>query len=354
MPEPTALHGFPLSDLQRLFARHGVPAHQARLAFQALHRHGILEPERMPAISDKCRKFLRSWPPLPRLSLDAVHRAQDGTTKLRLKTLDGHMLEAVVIPANRRTTLCVSSQIGCAAGCAFCHTGTMGLTRNLDAWEIIEQYRIANEILAAPGQSQVANQKSRITNVVFMGMGEPLHNLASVVQACRVLNEDLGAGLSRRHIVVSTAGVGDRICSFWEQGVASLAVSLHATTDELRGQLAPLSRRWNLAALREILLSIPWRNRESVTVAYLLLDGLNGTRDDARRLAEWLKGLPAKLNLLEFNPYPGCRFRRTSPEKLAAFRQWLYEFGVFNTLRHSRGGDVLAACGQLAGRAPSR
>ena len=352
-----------VEQCERLWAAHGLSAHQARLAFQAMHRHGLLDPENMPGLSGKCRNFLRSLPPLPRLLLDTVQRAQDGAVKLRLKTRDGQMLEAVIIPvwgdspnrpvsvrgdpedrptSCRRVTLCVSCQAGCAVGCAFCHTGALGFKRNLEAWEIIEQYRIA--------QSAIPNPQSPITNVVFMGMGEPLHNLDNVVQACRVLNENLGAGLSPRHIVVSTAGVGNRMRELWQSGVAALALSLHATTDELRGQLMPLARQWDLAALRDILRGIPWRRRESVTIAYLLLDGLNDTRDDARRLAEWLKGLPAKLNLLEFNPYPGCCCRRASPEKLAAFRQWLKDLGVFNTLRHSRGSDVLAACGQLAGR----
>lgn len=348
-PEAWTIQGLTLGQVFALCAYHRLPREQAHRVFRAVQRHGVLDPEQMPGLSDKCRAFLRALPPPLRLELDAVHRGADGTAKLRLKTLDGHMVESVIIPLPRRTTLCVSSQIGCAAGCAFCHTGTMGLKRNLEAWEIIEQHRIANHVLAAPAQSQIADQKSEITNVVFMGMGEPLHNLDNVVQACRILGDSLGAGISRRHIVVSTAGVGNRIRELWAAGAASLAVSLHATTDELREQFVPLSRQWSLAALRQILLEIPWGRGESVTIAYLLLDGLNDTRDDAQRLARWLKGLPAKLNLLEFNPYPGCRFRRNSPERLTAFRQWLCDCGVFNTLRHSRGGDVLAACGQLAG-----
>jgi len=351
------------------------------MTFQAIQRQGILDPGRMPETSNTCREFLRSLPPMPRLSLDTVHRASDGTAKLRLKTHDAQMIEAVIIPAHnarRRVTLCVSCQVGCAAGCAFCHTGSMGLKRSLEAWEIVEQYRIAGDVgrssgcfpacpedVPAVGKPSVENRKSKITNIVFMGMGEPLHNLDNVVRACRIFNDNLGAGLSPRHIVVSTAGVGNRIRDLWQEGVASLALSLHATTDQLRRRLVPLARQWNLAALRQILLGIPWRRRETVTVAYLLLDGLNDTREDARRLAEWLKGIPAKLNLLEFNswqsggerqplpPRAGSAvsplvFRRASPEKLAAFRQWLYDFGVFNTLRHSRGSDVLAACGQLA------
>ncbi|HYF52173.1 MAG TPA: 23S rRNA (adenine(2503)-C(2))-methyltransferase RlmN, partial [Planctomycetota bacterium] len=185
-------------------------------------------------------------------------------------------------------------------------------------------------------------------NIVFMGMGEPLHNEEAVLRACRIFNENLGAGFSRRHIVVSTAGVGARIRPLYDSGVASLAVSLHATTDEVRDKLVPLNRQCNLAALRKILRDIPWRSRESLTVAYLLLDGVNDTREDARRLREWCEGLPAKVNLLEFNPFPGSTFKRASPEKLAQFRQWLHDEGLFNTHRRSRGDDVMAACGQLA------
>jgi len=283
-------------------------------------------------------------------------------------------------------TLCVSSQAGCAAACAFCHTGTMGLLRNLEAWEIVEQHRIASEVWrseyradivgergadipvclaegdsplgltgphaarqAAPGQTGMsAPRLDSITNIVFMGMGEPLHNEDAVVRACRIFNSDLGAGFSRRHIVVSTAGVGARIRPLYDSGVGSLAVSLHATTDELRDSIVPLNRQCNLEALRNILLGIPWRARESLTVAYLLLDGVNDTRDDARRLREWCEGLPAKVNLLEFNPFPGSAFKRANAEKLAQFRQWLHDEGLFNTHRRSRGGDVMAACGQLA------
>lgn len=312
--------------------------------FQGIHKHGELNPEKMPSLSAACVRFLKSLPPPPFLSLDEIHRAQDGTIKLRLTGPESskrapQALEVVLIPGPRRVTLCVSSQIGCAAGCSFCRTGTMGLRRNLETWEMVEQVRLAKNFW---------RQKPAITNLVFMGMGEPLHNEANVVQACRILNHDLGAAFSKRHIMVSTVGVGKRLQAFWKEDVASLAISLHATTDELRNKLIPLNRRWNLATLRKSLLDIPWRRRETVTVAYLLLDGINDSRADAVRLVEWCRGLPAKINLLEFNPYPGSPFRRTDEGKLATFRQWLHDLGAFHTLRHSRGGDVLAACGQLA------
>jgi 23S rRNA (adenine2503-C2)-methyltransferase len=333
------IHSLTRPELAELFRSSGLNAHQASLTFQALHRHGVLDPQKMPEISVACRRFLSSLPPLPTLNVEDVHRAADGTIKLRIKTQSGEAIESVIIFAGKRVTLCVSSQAGCAAACAFCHTGTMGLLRNLEAWEIIEQVRVARGVL---------EERSELTNLVFMGMGEPLHNEANVVRACRILNDAMGLGFSRRHIVMSTAGVGNRLRPFWQEGVASLAVSLHATTDAVRDQIVPLNRTWNLAALKSILKDISWRPRETVTIAYLLLDGVNDSYDDAVRLREWLDGLPAKVNLLEFNPYPGTKFKRCSPEKLAQFRQWLYELGVFNTLRHSRGEDVMAACGQLA------
>jgi len=340
---PAFLHELPLAQLKHEFRSANISEHQAQLVFQAMHRHGELDPAHWQAgslryqISAACKRFLLNQPALPRLSVDAVHAAQDGTIKLRIRTANGDAVESVIIPSPNRVTLCLSSQVGCAAGCTFCHTGTMGLLRNLQAWEILEQYRLARQHSPRP-----------ISNIVFMGMGEPFHNEENVATACAILNHDLGAGFSKRHIVVSTAGVGNRIRPFWERGIASLAISLHATTDETRSAIVPLNRQWNLESLRQILLSIPWPKRESVTIAYLLLDQINDTRDDAQRLAEWARGMPAKINLLEFNPYPGSNFKRASPERLADFRQWLNDFGVFNTLRHSRGDDVLAACGQLA------
>ena len=338
------LHALTLPELQERFALDGVNAYQARQVFQALHRYGARTLDAMPDVSAACKRYLSTQPPLQTLSIDAVHRASDGTLKLRLAAGGGNAIEAVVIPSPQRVTLCVSSQVGCAAGCTFCHTATMGLLRNLDAWEIVEQVRLANETWALEPHSQ----GRAISNLVFMGMGEPLHNEAHVAQACRILSDVTGLGFANRHLVVSTAGVGARIRPFWELGVGALAISLHATTDDVRNRIVPLNRLCGVAELRDILLDIPWRNRESVTIAYLLLDGINDSRDDAMRLSEWIEGLPAKVNLLEFNPYPGSELRRTSPERLAEFRGWLRDFGVFNTLRRSRGEDAMAACGQLA------
>ncbi len=344
MQSPAPLHSMPLPELQDYFAARGVNAFQARQVFQELHRYGARTIDAMTEVSASCKRFLETLPPLQTLAIDCVHRASDGTLKLRILVSGGNAIESVVIPSPNRVTLCVSSQVGCAAGCAFCNTATMGLMRNLDAWEIVEQVRLANETWAL--EPDAAGRT--ISNLVFMGMGEPLHNEVNVVLACRILADVAGLGFANRHLVVSTAGVGARIRPFWELGVGALAISLHATTDDVRSRIVPLNRLCGVNELREILLGIPWRNRESVTVAYLLLDGVNDSREDARRLSEWIVGMPAKVNLLEFNPYPGSAFRRSSPERLAAFRDGLREFGVFNTLRRSRGEDAMAACGQLA------
>ena len=354
--EGSPLHGLTFNELKGLFRTHGLCEHQARLTFQNIHRSGKLYFSEMAGMSSACRRVLESFSQLPRLAVEAVHRAEDTTTKLRLKTPGGDAVETVIIPSGRRVTLCISSQVGCAAACSFCHTGTMGLRRNLEAWEIVEQYRVARQYwtewvgqtFLSAGTGKNADATSPITNIVFMGMGEPLHNEANVTQACRILNDDIGAGFPRRRLVMSTAGVGNRIRPFWEEGVASLSVSLHATTDELRDRLVPMNRQWNLSALRKILLDIPWRKSDTLMLAYLLMDGVNDSNDDALRLAQWVKGLPAKINLLEFNPFPGTEFRRTPPHRRQAFRKCLFDAGAFTTCRVSRGEDVMAACGQLA------
>jgi len=340
------LHALTLPELTERLVRESLSAHQARLVFQGLHRYGCRDYAEIPGISLACRGILEKLPRPAELRVDSAHQASDGTVKLRILTQSGDAIESVIIPGPHRMTLCVSSQVGCAAGCTFCHTATMGLLRNLSAWEIVEQYRLAECYLKENGGR--GTRALHISNIVFMGMGEPLHNEANVLQACRILGEPVGAGIPKRHLVISTAGVGNRIRPVWEENVASIALSLHATTDETRSRIVPLNKQWNLSALREILLEIPWRKREFIVIAYLLLNGVNDSRNDAARLAEWIRGIPVKVNLLEFNPFPGSAFQRTSLERREEFRGWLDEFGVFNTLRVSRGDDVLAACGQLA------
>ena len=341
------LHALTLDELSERFQTAELHPLQAKRVFQGLHRQGVRALDEIPELSRYTREFLAGFAPLPTLKLETVLRSEDGTLKLRLLTLEDEAIEAVVIPSANRVTLCVSSQVGCAAGCSFCHTASMGLLRNLEAWEIVDQHRIAQAVWE---RERSENQPAWITNLVFMGMGEPLHNEAAVVQACRIFGEPLGLGFPPRRLVVSTAGVGPRIRPLWELNIAALAVSLHSTDDAVRDRLIPLNRLCNVAQLREILLALPWRNHESLTVAYVLLEGVNDTEADARGLAAWVQGLPAKVNLLEFNPFPGTAYRRSSTERFQAFRGWLRELGVFNTVRHSRGGDAMAACGQLAAK----
>jgi 23S rRNA (adenine2503-C2)-methyltransferase len=276
----------------------------------------------------------------------AVHEAADGTRKLVLGTRDGARIEAVLIPEGRRQTLCVSSQIGCSLDCSFCATGRMGLGRNLRAEEIVDQALHACEILFASGQA--------LTHVVFMGMGEPLLNLANVVQAIRVLTHAEAFGLSPKRITVSTAGVVPKLAELGEAVPVRLAVSLHATHDALRDELVPLNRRFPLASLLEACAAYPIAKRDRLSFEYALLAGVNDSDADAHALAQIALEARAKINLIPMNEHPASPYRRPSEARIDAFLGVLAEAGVGATVRRSRGDDIFAACGQLGALAEAQ
>jgi 23S rRNA (adenine2503-C2)-methyltransferase len=270
----------------------------------------------------------------------------DGTSKAALVTRDERVIEAVLIPEEERTTLCVSTQVGCPLACSFCATGTLGLERNLGVAEIVEQV-VRMAALLPEGR--------RITNVVFMGMGEPLLNLANVVEAVRTLIHPKGFAMAPRRITVSTAGVVPRIAELLEQVPVNLAVSLHAASDTLRDELVPLNKKFPLAALFGALRGIPrLGRRHPIFFEYTLLAGVNDSGEDAQRLVALLQGVPAKVNLIPVNPHPGSPYRAPSPEVAERFMGVLARAGLTVTLRRSRGADIDAACGQLALRSPPR
>jgi 23S rRNA (adenine2503-C2)-methyltransferase len=281
------------------------------------------------------------WSPRA-LELVAVHAAGDGTRKLVLATGDGARIEAVIIPEERRQTLCISSQIGCSLDCSFCATGKLGLGRNLRAEEIVDQALHACELLDAEGKT--------LTHVVFMGMGEPLLNLKNVVQALRVLVHPEGFALSPRRITVSTAGVVTKLAELGLAVPVRLAVSLHATTDALRDELVPLNRRFPIARLLEAVAAFPVAARDRISFEYALLAGVNDSRDDARRLARLARQAHAKVNLIPMNEHPGSAYRRPDDAVIDAFAAELARAGVTATVRRSRGDDIYAACGQLGSR----
>ncbi len=283
--------------------------------------------------------------PPPPLEIVEDRGSADATRKLLLRTRDGHLIETVVIPASTgtRTTICLSSQVGCGRRCAFCETGRGGLVRNLDAAEIVAQLRMAQR-----SWRHHAPERPPIRNVVFMGMGEPLDNLAEVATAVAVLTHDLGAGLSWRHVTVSTVGVAQRIGQFFQEVQAHLAVSLHAPDDARRSAWMPINDRCDLATLKAALLAHLPPGRD-VLVEYILFDDANSSLTDAELLCAWLAGLPVRVNLIPANPGPDHGLRAPPAEQVWNFQKFLLDQGIRAMVRHPHGRDIGGACGQLAG-----
>lgn len=270
---------------------------------------------------------------------DRVESA-DGTNKLVFRLNDGANIEAVWIPNADRNTLCISTQVGCAMGCTFCLTAKMGLSRNLTVGEIVDQVVQARQIFPM-------DTHGRLTNVVYMGMGEPLHNYDNVVASLAILTDDKGLGLSRRKVTVSTSGLVPALKQFGQDANVMLAVSLNATTDEVRDQIMPVNRRYPIAVLLEALRDFPLQQRKRITIEYVLLDGINDSLDDARRLVKLLRGIPTKINLIPWNPHEGSTFRRPDTERIVAFQKILLDNYYNALIRETRGVEAMAACGQL-------
>lgn len=287
--------------------------------------------------------FLADAPLLP-LAPDGIVQAADGTRKFRFRTHDGRAIESVLIPDDKqersKLTLCISSQVGCAWGCAFCATATLGFGRNLSAGEIVEQLYWAMEI---------AGQKP--TNIVFMGMGEPMHNFEQVTRALSILEHPWGAGLSPRRITVSTSGNVTGIDRLGKLRPApNLAISLNATTDEVRDQIMPVNRRWNIESLLAAARRFPLAHHRRITFEYVLFAGINDTDMDAARLPRLLAHIPSKVNLIPWNPVPGLPYQRPSEERVLTFQGLVRRSGLPVYIRTPRGDDAAAACGQLAAR----
>jgi 23S rRNA (adenine2503-C2)-methyltransferase len=274
----------------------------------------------------------------------------DGTRKWLLRLESGQAIEMVFIPEPGRGTLCISSQVGCTMDCTFCSTAQQGFNRNLEAAEIVGQVWLANRELGySPDGDRV------ITNVVFMGMGEPLANYRNVVPAAEVMMDDLGLDLSRRRVTISTSGLVPQMIRIADETNVALAVSLHAPSDELRSELVPINRRHPIAELLDACWHyVEKQNARSVTFEYVMLDGVNDRAEHARQLVALLRGRPAKVNLIPFNPFPGTQYRRSTEEAIVRFRDILVKGGVIATIRRTRGDDIDAACGQLVGRVNDR
>jgi 23S rRNA (adenine2503-C2)-methyltransferase len=344
------LRSLTIAELRERVARAGELAFRAEQIFRWLHGPGaggmgsVRIPHAPSTVPRALRDALLADAPLVPLLLDGTVDSSDGTRKFRFRTRDDRAVETVLIPddkqARSKLTLCISCQVGCAWGCAFCATATLGFGRNLSAGEMVEQLYWAMESV---GQKP--------TNIVFMGMGEPLHNLDQVTRALSILEHPWGAGLSPRRLTVSTAGVVTGIDLLAKvRPLPNLAISLNATTDEARDQLMPINRRWNLAALLAAARRFPLGHHRRITFEYVLFAGVNDSDVDAARLPRLLAGIPSKVNLIPWNPVPGLPFERSSEARVLAFQNLVRRADLPVYIRAPRGDDTAAACGQLAGR----
>ena len=343
-PRPQ-LKGHSIEALRARFAAEGVPPYRAEQVAAWLYARGVEDPAAMSDLPGELRAWLARSFQLRALEWDGLERSADGTRKGRLRAADGAVVESVLIPEGERTTLCISTQVGCPLACSFCATGALGFKRNLRAAEIVDQVCRMREALQ-PGE--------RITNVVYMGMGEPLLNLRAVVESARVLLHPKAFALGPRRVTVSTAGVVPKIGPLLDALPVNLAVSLHATTDALRDRLVPLNRRFPIATLLGALRAhAALSPRRPVFFEYTLMDAVNDAPEDARRLARLLRGLPSKVNLIPMNPHEDSGERPSPPEVVERFAAELARAGATVTVRRPRGTDIAAACGQLAARRAS-
>ena len=342
---PTNLLGLPREGMRDFFASLGEKPFRATQVLKWIHHRQTSSFQAMTDLGKALRDRLDTVAVVRAPAVIAERVSADGTRKWLFKVDSGNCVEAVYIPDGHRGTLCVSSQVGCALNCTFCATAQQGFNRNLDAAEIVGQLWAARRILAESGHAG-----PEITNVVLMGMGEPLLNLDSVIPALDLMLDDLGFGLARKRVTLSTAGVVPGIRALARRCPVSLAVSLHAPDDALRDILVPINRTWPidrlLSACREFASALP---RQKITFEYVMLDEVNDTPVHARRLAHRLRDLPAKVNLIPFNPFPGTRYRRSPTEAIDRFRDILLAADVMTITRKTRGDDIDAACGQLAG-----
>jgi len=357
--EPLNLKDLDREGLRDALAARGVAAYRGDQVFRWVWRRRADSVADMTDLSKDLRARLEASATLPRLEEADRRVAPDGTIKLLVRLPDGREVESVIIPDGERRTLCVSTQVGCAMGCTFCRTATMGLVRHLRPWEIVEQVALAERVLAERGDTrtlQVGRGKGgklerRLTNLVFMGMGEPLHNQDGTTTACRILTDETGLAFPPRRITVSTVGLADRIGPFLAATGVNLAVSLNAPDDDVRSEVMPVNRRFDMATLLAVVDGLPLKRRQRVTFEYVLLAGKNDAPAQAAALARRLGPVARriKLNLIPYNPHEGAEFARPSPGRVEAFRDALRRGGLESIhVRRPRGDEILAACGQLA------
>ena len=344
-----------LEELRQWFQEQGERTFRADQVFQWVHRKRVLSFDGMTNLSKDLRQKLDAAAVFRTPKIESVQQSSDGTRKYQLRTFDDFMIECVFIPnasAAGRNTLCISSQVGCAMGCTFCATAAIKLKRNLSAGEIAAQlYTVLND-LEENGyviDKEKPHAQHVIANLVYMGMGEPLHNVDNVIQSIRLIGHEGGLNYAARRITVSTSGLVKNMLRLGEETDAQLAVSLNATTDEVREGIMPVNRKWQIKDLLDACRSFPLKAGRRVTFEYVMLAGVNDTDEDARRLIRLMRGLKSKINLIPFNPHPLSPFKRPSAERVAEFQRRVADAGFSVFVRTTRGDDIDAACGMLGG-----
>lgn len=341
----TNLLGLDLKGLESFFVELDEKTFRARQLLQWIHQYRVTDFAEMTNLSKSLRQKLQDSAEITPPEVLQEHLSKDGTRKWIIKLSCGNSIETVYIPEDGRGTLCVSSQVGCALACTFCSTAQQGFNRNLTASEIIGQVWLANEAL---GKDPKGNRV--VTNVVMMGMGEPLANYNNVIMAMNLMRDDLAYGISWRRVTLSTSGMVPMIDKLREDCHVSLAISLHASNDKLRSEIIPLNDKY---PIKELLAAckryVDGHQRRHITIEYVLLAGINDSAQDAKDLIHILKDLPTKINLIPFNPFPGTDYRCSSRNVIMRFKEQLIDAGLVATIRKTRGEDIVAACGQLAG-----
>ncbi|MCH2164794.1 MAG: 23S rRNA (adenine(2503)-C(2))-methyltransferase RlmN [Marinovum sp.] len=354
LPEgPTNLVGLTRAELRDALIAAGTPEKQAKMRvgqiWQWIYQWGVRDFDSMTNLAKAYRAKLAEHfvIEIPEVVQRLV--SKDGTRKYLVRIAGGHEVEVVYIPESDRGTLCISSQVGCTLTCSFCHTGTQKFVRNLTPGEIVGQIMVARDDLGEwPIPGAPKDETRLLSNIVLMGMGEPLYNFENVRDAMKITMDGEGISLSRRRITLSTSGVVPAIARTAEEIGCLLAVSFHATTDEVRDVLVPINKKWNIETLLEALSAYPrLTNSERITFEYVMIDGVNDSDADAHRLVKHLDGIPAKVNLIPFNEWPGAPYKRSSNNRIHAFANIIYQAGYASPIRTTRGEDIMAACGQL-------
>lgn len=327
------------SQWQAWCKEHALPAFVARQIVEWIFRKGVLAPQSFSNIAAATRQLLEQSFRWEVFRIDSHLTSQDGSQKFLLTSTDNLLLEMVLMPSENRTTLCISCQVGCKMGCTFCQTGKMGFKRNLSSGEILAQIFIAN-----------AHAASKVTNIVFMGMGEPLDNYDEVVKACTMMIAPEGLALSKSRVTISTSGLVPEIRKLGSDLPVRLAISLHSADETQRSEMMPINKKYSLADLKEALLEYPSPARYGITFEYVMIEGVNDSIAHAKKLVKYVHGLKAKVNLIPVNHFPGVPMRASSAERLAQFQAYLSERSIPAPVRYSRGQDISGGCGQLAAK----